>query len=69
MKYINVYIKAGSTFPQKAKDTGNICRLNENRNIFSKFNIHQRRVQILPHFLNKKKFIFSFFSEYTVILL
>ena len=28
MKYIKVYIKAGSTFLQKAKNTGKICRLN-----------------------------------------
>ena len=34
MKYIKVYIKAGNTFPQKAKDTGKISGLNENRNIF-----------------------------------
>ena len=34
MKYIKAYIKADSTFPQKAKDTGKISRLNENRNIF-----------------------------------
>ena len=33
MKYIKVYIKAGSTFPQKAKDTGKISRLGEYRNI------------------------------------
>ena len=34
MKYIKVYIKTGSTFPQKAKDTGKTCRLNEYKNIF-----------------------------------
>ena len=30
MKYIKTYIKAGSTFPEKAKDIGKICRLNIN---------------------------------------
>ena len=29
MKYIKVYIKAGSTFLQKANDAGKICRLNK----------------------------------------
>ena len=53
MKYIKAYIKADSTFPQKAKDTGKISRLNENRNIFWMFTIHQRRVQILPSSLLK----------------
>ena len=70
MKYIKAYIKAGSTFPQKAKDTGKISRLNENRNIFWMFTIHQRRVQILPSSLLKQEEIyFLFFSEYTGNLL
>ena len=34
MKFIKIYIKAGSTFPQKAKDTCKICRLNEYKKIF-----------------------------------
>ena len=34
MKYIKIYINAGTTIQQEANDTGKICRLNEYKNIF-----------------------------------
>ena len=42
MKYIKVYIKAGTTFLQKAKGTGKICRLN--RKIYSKSSLYIKSV-------------------------
>ena len=61
IKYIKVYIKAGSTFPQNAKDTGKICRLNIKIYSESSLHIKEEYKCFLLHFLNKKKHIFSLF--------
>ena len=56
------YIKAGSTFLQKAKDTGKICRLN--MKIYSESSLYiKEEYKFLLHFLNKKKPILSFFTH------
>ena len=62
MKHIKTYIKAGSTFLEKARDIGKICRLNIKIYPESSLYIKQEYKCLLLHFLNKKKHIFSLFS-------
>ena len=47
------YIKAGSTFLQKAKDTGKICRLNIKIYSESSLYIKEEYIQMLPSSLLK----------------
>ena len=69
MKYIKVYIKAGSTFLQKAKDTGKICRLNIKISSESSLYIKEEYKCFLLHFLNEKKHIFSFYTYCDLVMI
>ena len=59
MKYIKVYIKAGNTFLQNAKDTSKICRLNIKIYSESSLYIKEEYKCFLLHLLNNKKHILS----------
>ena len=61
MKYIEVYIRAGSTLLQNAKDACKICRLNMKNYSESSLYIKEEYKCFLLHFLNKKKHIFFLF--------
>ena len=58
------YIKAGSAFLQKAKDTGKICRLNIKIYSESSLYIKKEYKCFLLHFLKRNKF-FPFLSVFT----
>ena len=63
MKYIEVYIRAGSTLLQNAKDACKICRLNmKNYSESSLYTKDEYKCSLL-HFLSKKKHILLFFLQ------